>query len=180
MAFGMWRELGQIVKFRQSPQTNTPWTRSPPSPVRHAHSVMKSNRNSVKPPTGKQRTRRCTPRRCATHSTARGFPPYINLFTSPMPYVLAQSAPSGPPASMPTQTVHMDGPWLPSAHHHHHHHRSPSQIQLAQPHNLTSFPSLEFKPSPSRLGSSMSKARFCRLSIGSLWIVGVCLRSDPR
>ena len=74
-----------------------------------------------------------------------------------MPYVLAQSAPSGPPASTPTQTVHMDGPWLPSAHHHHHHfYRSPSQIQLAQPHNSTSFPSLDSRPTADRLPSSTS------------------------
>ena len=75
-----------------------------------------------------------------------------------MPYILAQSAPSGPPTPTPApiQPFHMDGPWLPSAPftNHHHFHRSPSQIQLAQPHNLTSFPSLDSRPHPAHLPSS--------------------------
>ena len=72
MAFGIWHELGQIIKFHPSPQTNSPWTRSPPSPVCHACSAKKSNCNSVKLPTGKRRMSRCVPHCCATHSTARG------------------------------------------------------------------------------------------------------------
>ena len=85
-------------------------------------------------------------------------PPHTVLFTSPMPYVLAQSAPSGLPTPTPTpiRPLHMDGPWLPSASfpNHHHIHRSPSQIQLAQPHNPTSFPSLDSRPHPAHLPSS--------------------------
>ena len=32
---GIWCELGPIVKFCRSPQTTTPWPRSPPLPIFH-------------------------------------------------------------------------------------------------------------------------------------------------
>ena len=53
---GIWREVGQIVKFCLSPQTNAPWPDPLPRLSAMPRSAMKYNRKSVKLLTGKQGT----------------------------------------------------------------------------------------------------------------------------
>ena len=76
LVFGIWHELGQILKFCLSPQThlgpNPSLTQSIPSPISHA-----PFRNDVQPQVGQmnpQVSRECAnaPHCCATHSTTRG------------------------------------------------------------------------------------------------------------
>lgn len=71
-----------------------------------------------------------------------------------MPYVLAQSAPSGPLTPTP-----IGGPFTSR----HILHRSPSQTQLAQPHHSMTFPSLNSRPHPGHVSSTGTPVPFPRL-----------------